>query len=151
MGRFICTCGNNCFPPINVPSAADCPLLYDRMVYFSNPGSASIQCADGVFKRALGRKLVTIPAIHVDMLLFWERAFAEKQYTVTTCECRYRAVSTVFEVREGRIRLGRYLIRPYCPFAPSRSGDSIIIDGYDVHISIFVAISAALDGAHLLY
>jgi hypothetical protein len=58
----------------------------------------------------------------------------------------------MFEVREGRIQLGHCLIRPHCPFTTAGCFTLFVeVNGFEVSMSGFVALSAALDGEQLLY
>jgi hypothetical protein len=135
---------------IAVPSAAHCPNR-PRLVYIAH-GSAIDR--DGKFVTDIASDLIVeVPDHCVDILLFWHTSLRRNLYTISILDLGGDQ-STRIKLSDNCIQLGDQIVKPIYPFHLSESdvyGFNIIAQRNMCYVKHFVAISLAVNGAHLLY
>jgi hypothetical protein len=135
---------------IAIPSAAYCPD-YPRLFYEAYDEQIN---RNGKFIVTIALNLIVeVPEHCVDLLLFWCASIRRELVTISTVDLGGDQ-STRIKLSDNCIQLGDQIVKPIYPFIVNDSnvfGYSIISQGKLCYVKHFVALSLAVNGAHLLY
>jgi hypothetical protein len=115
--------------------------------------------SNGLFSADLGGLKITIPAEHVDMTMMWYKLISGDKYWVQLRErgmvsnVDLRRQHPTFILTDNTIQFGDQTVSPYFPFNIEESDNFIGLNIYGKRclVTVFVALSVAVNGAHLLY